>query len=142
MINLLISLFIWMQNPVMMPQTGSINLTIHRIDSNQGLIRILVFSSSEGFPEDPNQAITSLSIPIKNGKASTQIKDLPKGKYAISVFHDQDENGELKKNSLGFPKEKYGFSNNPTNKFSIPEFERCAVSISGDQVKKVDIKLR
>ncbi|MFC3414263.1 DUF2141 domain-containing protein [Algoriphagus hitonicola] len=139
---LLIFIFLWIQNPFMMNEKGSIHLTIDKVESDQGVIRILVFSSSDGFPENRDHAIKAISLPIENGQASTQIKNLPKGKYAISVFHDQDKNGKMKKNALGYPQEKYGFSNNPNNRFSIPKFDRCAVSLSSNQVKKVEIKLR
>lgn len=142
MIYLLISFLLWFQNPTAMNEKGSIDLTIEEVESNQGLIRVLVFSGSDGFPEDRDQAVRALSIPIKNGQATVQIENLPKGNYAISVFHDVDKNGKMKKNRLGYPQEKYGFSNNPTNPFSIPKFDRCAVSIAPNQVKKVEIKLR
>ena len=37
---------------------------------------------------------------------------IPRGIYAVSVFHDENMNGKLDKNHLGAPKEGYGTSNN------------------------------
>lgn len=142
MIYLLISVLLCFQDPIALNEKGSIDLTINQLESNQGLVRVLVFSSAKGFPEDRGEAVRSLSIPIKHGQARAQIEELPRGKYAISAFHDEDEDGKIKKNLVGFPQEKYGFSKNPGNKYSIPKFDRCAVSIAPNQVKKVEIKLR
>ena len=125
-----------------MNQNGTIDLTINQLESNQGVVRILVFSSAKGFPEDRGQAVRALSIPIQDKQARTQIKNLPRGTYAISAFHDEDEDGKIKKNMVGFPQEKYGFSKNPGNKYSIPKFNRCAVSVSSDRIKEIRINLR
>jgi uncharacterized protein (DUF2141 family) len=43
---------------------------------------------------------------------SVVFKNIPKGKYAIAVFLDENDNYKLDKNLFGIPKEKYGFSNN------------------------------
>ena len=39
--------------------------------------------------------------------------DLPAGKYAVQVMHDENDNGKLDANFMGIPIEGYGFSNNP-----------------------------
>lgn len=46
---------------------------------------------------------------------------LPQGKYAIAVFHDVNDNGDIDLNWLGAPTEIYGFSNNARGVFSEPE---------------------
>jgi uncharacterized protein (DUF2141 family) len=51
---------------------------------------------------------------------SILVEDLPFGYYGISCFHDENEDGELGTNSLGIPKEGFGFSTNPTVTFSAP----------------------
>jgi uncharacterized protein (DUF2141 family) len=44
------------------------------------------------------------------------------GFYAISVYHDEDDNHHLDKNFLGLPTEGGGFSNNPRLRFGWPSF--------------------
>ena len=39
-------------------------------------------------------------------------KDIPVGIYAVSVFHDENDNGKLDTNSFGIPNEQFGCSNN------------------------------
>ena len=51
------------------------------------------------------------SAAILDGKAEFRFLGLPKGSYAVVVFHDENDNGEVDHNPLGFPKEPLGFSN-------------------------------
>jgi uncharacterized protein (DUF2141 family) len=65
---------------------------------------------------------------------------LPKGKYAISIFHDTNEDGELSTNFIGIPKEPYGFSNNPKAKFGPPSFEQSLFEFVEDgQVIEIEL---
>lgn len=115
------------------PQT-LLNLNVLNIKANKGVIQVLIFKSSDGFPEEVHKAVKSLSIPVKNFSASVVIEDLSPGKYAISLFHDEDGDGKLRKNSVGIPVDKYGFSNNPTLFFGPPSFSKCAFSVNSSPV--------
>jgi uncharacterized protein (DUF2141 family) len=120
---------------------GEIQLIIKETKSDKGVIQILVFNQNEGFPGNPKKALKALSAPITNSLANVTIGDLPSGNYAISVFHDEDSDGNFQKNSFGIPLDKYGFSNNPTLYFGPPSFSKCAVAIK-DAPLKVEISLR
>ncbi|NVK50553.1 MAG: DUF2141 domain-containing protein [Cyclobacteriaceae bacterium] len=111
-------------------------------DSNQGLIRILIFDNEDGFPDIHQKAKLALSLPIKDFQAQTLLSSLPAGKYAICAFHDEDENGEINKNFFGYPTESYGFSNNPKTTFSIPPFEKCLIEIKEGKKNIVTIELK
>jgi uncharacterized protein (DUF2141 family) len=59
------------------------------------------------------KAIYRKKIIINNqDEISVVFNDIPKGRYAIAVFLDENDNYKLDKNLFGIPKEKYGFSNN------------------------------
>jgi len=120
---------------------GEIELLIKGAKSNDGVIRVLIFDKEDGFPEEPKKAIKALSLPISNLSAKVTIENLPSGSYAISVFHDEDSDGKMKKNNFGIPIDRYGFSNNPTLYFGPPSFSKCAVQVKKSTVK-VEIKLR
>ena len=64
--------------------------------------------------------------------------DLPPGRYAVSVFHDENGNGEIDLGAAGIPTEGYGFANNPSSQVGPPSFEEAAVTI-GDASAKVTI---
>lgn len=137
---LLISLFFALETLVQSNQT-SLQVSISGASSDAGSIRILVFSKSSGFPDQVKQAVRSISLPPKSGKASFKLTDLPAGTYAIGIIHDQDNNGKLSTNAVGYPTEKFGFSNNPKVYFGPPAFEKAAF-VLGKTAVSLEIDLR
>jgi uncharacterized protein (DUF2141 family) len=61
---------------------------------------------------------------------SVVFKNIPKGKYAIAVFLDENDNYKLDKNMFGIPKEKYGFSNNVLPSMRPATFEESAFELN------------
>jgi uncharacterized protein (DUF2141 family) len=101
----------------------------------------LVFSKDTGFPDQPTKALKSLSLQPKNNGGELILTDLPAGKYAVSVIHDEDNNSKLTTNAVGYPTEKFGFSNNPKVYFSPPSFEKASFEL-GAGSKQIEIQLR
>ncbi len=65
---------------------------------------------------------------IENGQARLAFANLPAGRYAIVVFHDENSNGQIDHNVLRMPSEALGFSNGFTLGLlsGLPTFERLA----------------
>ena len=120
---------------------SSIQVNIQEASSDQGMIRVLLFSGGAGFPDQVSKAVKSFSIPPKNKQVAFTISDLALGTYSLAVIHDQDSNGKLSSNAVGYPIEKFGFSNNPKVYFSPPSFEKASF-ILGKTPIKVTISLR
>jgi uncharacterized protein (DUF2141 family) len=51
--------------------------------------------------------------------------ELSYGDYAIAVYLDENGNGKLDKNVIGYPREQFGFSNNFRPKTGAPRFKNC-----------------
>lgn len=119
----------------------TLEVAISGASSDAGSIRILVFSKPSGFPDQVNQAIRNFSLPPKSGKVSLKLTDLPAGTYALGVIHDEDNNGKLSTNAVGYPYEKFGFSNNPKVYFGPPTFEKAAF-VLGKSPVLIEISLR
>lgn len=91
-------------------ETATVNIIIENIANDQGEI-LLGMSTQEGFMKTkPDFSSTSK---IKDGKATITFKDVPYGSYAVSSFHDMNENKKMDFEANGMPKEGYGVSNNP-----------------------------
>ena len=62
------------------------------------------------------------------------------GTYVIQVFYDKNDNNVLD-TSFGFPKEKYGFSNNARGNFSKPDYEDVCFVLNQNQLtQQITIK--
>jgi uncharacterized protein (DUF2141 family) len=78
---------------------------------------------------------------LKPGKAlAGTFGDVPPGLYAVSVVHDENDNGRLDFNAVGMPMEKYGFSNNPVL-MGPPRFDDARIEVNGT-AKSVPVALR
>ena len=63
------------------------------------------------------------------------------GSYAVSVYHDQNDNGKLDRNFIGIPKEPVGTSNNPKVKFGKPKYEQAKFKVA-EQGVDIMVKIR
>ena len=106
-------------------QTSSVKVKVTKVSSKKGEIFAALFSSDKGFPEDPNAAYKVARATPVNGTALLEFTNVPKGTYAIALFHDTNGDGELNTNMIGIPKEGYGVSNNVKNLFSGPGYKQC-----------------
>ena len=58
-----------------------------------------------------------------------KFNDLTRGRYAVSVFDDLNENNKLDTNFFGAPTENWGVSKNIRHSMSSPEFEESFIEI-------------
>lgn len=107
-------------------QPATVKVKVTRVSSKKGEILAALFSSEKGFPDNPNAAYKVARGTAVNGIATLEFSNVPKGTYAIALFHDTNNDGELNSNMLGIPKEGYGVSNNVKNLFSGPGYKQCA----------------
>ena len=63
------------------------------------------------------------------------------GTWAFAVYHDADSNRNLTRTGIGFPREGFGFSNNPRTFMSIPAFRSVRVSVPRNDMQTT-IRLR
>lgn len=118
----------------------SANLVIENIPSNGGTLFIGWYDQEAGFREI-NQAVFRRQVEVKSQEEIAVLFDqIPSGKYAISLFLDQNGNGELDTNFLGIPKEPYGFSNNIYPAMRAATFSEALFSYPG--TKQIRIRLK
>jgi len=101
---------------------GNIVVTMDNFHNDEGSVLVTLFSSSDGFPDQPKKAIKILQAEIREGKLKVFFSNIPYGVYAIAVLHDENKNGEMDTNWVGMPKEGYGVSNDAKASFGPPEY--------------------
>ena len=91
----------------------------------------------------PEQAYRRTSAEIYDGNATVTFVDLAFGKYAVVVFHDENDSGTLDHNFMRLPAEPLGFSNGfKISVFSgMPSFEKLNFSFAADTLPlKISVK--
>ena len=116
---------------------SKVKLTVEGVEQIQGQLVINIYVGAKGFPVNPKYSFKELVMPLKVVNPSITF-NLPKGDYAIAVFHDVNLNGKLDTNILSIPIEKTGVSNNPKVMF-LPTFESAKFSLFEP---KMDITIR
>lgn len=117
---------------------GNIVVNVENFKSSDGSLIIALFNSENSFKN--KKPFKKAQVLIVNKKAKYTFKNIPYGKYTITCFHDEDDNGKLKTNLIGIPAEGVGFSNNPKMGFGPPKYKDGEFILNSEN-KSLYIKL-
>ena len=115
-----------------------LHVEVTNIKNANGTVRVGLFDTDDNFLKN---AVAGQTVKVKGEKVEVTFKNIPPGEYAISVIHDENENGELDSNMFGMPKEGFGFGNDAMGTFGPPSFDKAKVKVDGQSQKQV-IKMR
>ena len=117
---------------------NTIEVTMTHFDSNAGIVKVGLYNAEDTFLERPYKA---LSTNISEERAQVIFSEIPDGIYAISCYHDEDNNGSLNMFMGMIPTESYGTSNNAPSRFGPPKWKDAAFEVMDGVVRKLEIKL-
>lgn len=115
------------------PENTDVVVQVSNLERGRGSVNVALFRTAKDFTDNPYK---TLRQQVKTGQsgASLTFKNVSPGTYAIAVYQDLNENGELDTNFVGIPKEPYGFSNNYRPTMSSPSFEKAKFKLNGEKV--------
>jgi uncharacterized protein (DUF2141 family) len=67
--------------------------------------------------------------------ARFRFEDVPPGRYAVSTYHDANDNGKLDRNFMGIPEEGVGFSRDAKGDMGPPDFADAAFDVRQEPVE-------
>jgi uncharacterized protein (DUF2141 family) len=111
----------------------TLTVKVSNIKQITGNLMVGVFNNETDFPD---VYFKGLKVKITDTAMTVTFTDLPKGKYAVSVYHDANRNGMLDKNIFGIPKERYGFS----NKANKPDYRESIFDFNEDVTLHITLK--
>ena len=118
-------------------QNQTLTVVIRNVKSDTGMVAAALYRSDKEFMK---KAWQSGSTPSRLGEVQLVFENIPAGDYAMSVMHDVNKNGELDKNSIGIPKEGFGFSNDALGKFGPPKFKEAKFTIPSGKTLVITLK--
>ena len=122
------------------PVEGTLLITVENVKVNQGKIMLAIYSDDQEFLSETTYRSIHHEV-NEFGTTTVEVNDLPYGMYAISIFHDENNNGKLDTNFMKIPKEPYGFSNNARGMFGPPKVNEAQFSFSTmEQEIMIEIK--
>ncbi|WP_205677189.1 DUF2141 domain-containing protein [Antarcticibacterium arcticum] len=118
----------------------SLRVAADNFRNSKGVAQFALYNRDGTIPDEKLKKYFRKEVgEIKNSKSSVIFKDLPKGRYAITVLHDENGNGEVDKILL-FPKEGFGISN--FEKISLsnrPDFSKASFELCEETTKKIKL---
>jgi uncharacterized protein (DUF2141 family) len=124
-------------------RASNLRVVIDGVRSDSGTIMVGLYDSSEGFAAAIKHATEAgllndkgrrvgMALLAAAGTQSIVFAELPPRRYAVIVFHDENDNGRLDENGWGVPTEGYGFSNDAQGFLGAPSFAAAAVALDGE----------
>lgn len=100
--------------------------------NDKGVVRCGLFNSKEKWLKE---TFRPSIVKISGTTARCIFKEVPPGVYGISAFHDEDNNGKINTNVVGYPTELYCSSNDARNMFSAPSWKDAKFKYKGGTVR-------
>lgn len=116
--------------------TFTLTASFSGMKSNTGKLFVAIYTTDATFLKKNHRGKI---VPIQNKQAIAVFENLPKGIYALSSFHDENNNQKLDTNFFGIPKEPLGMSNNAKGFMGPPKFKDAKFMLQTD--KTIAIKV-
>lgn len=118
--------------------SAELTVEVKGINNNMGKIYIAVYDKAEGWMKKP---VHSASAAANVAGVAISLKDVAVGEYAISLYHDENDNGKMDTNIVGMPIEPYAFSNDAAGQFGPASFEQAKFKVDADK-KSIVINIK
>ena len=101
--------------------------------NDEGKVFLSLFDDKDAFENQHDiKAVANFELRASTVESKITIHDLKKGRYAVSVLHDQNENELLDMKGI-MPQEGYAFSNG-VGKNTLPDFKEAAIDLRHDDL--------
>jgi uncharacterized protein (DUF2141 family) len=124
------------------PSLGTpIYVHVHGIRNAQGTVKAVLYGPN---PQDflvKGKKADREREPAEEGSMTLCVAAPDVGKYAVVVYHDENDNHKFDRNWIGLPTEGFGVSNNPMLFLAPPNFEESAFEVNGELMNiEVEVK--
>ncbi|NER17710.1 DUF2141 domain-containing protein [Spongiivirga citrea] len=118
-------------------EAGSIKVNVINASSDEGKVLIGLYDSEASFLKKTYKG--TMAKPV-DGKCQVIFKDIPYGEYAVSIFHDENDNNKLDTNFMGIPKEDNACSNQAKGFMGPPKYKDAKFTLGKESIT-IPIKL-
>lgn len=118
----------------------SLTINVEKLRNSKGMVQFALYNKDGSIPDEKyKKCYKLLKAKIINGTSTMTFDDIPIGKYAVNILHDENNNAKIDKGFF-LPVEGIGFSNYETIGFSNrPDFMKASFNLNSDKNIKVEI---
>jgi len=113
------------------PQAADLTVHIANVRNGKGVVHACLTRDRRHFPDCRGDPLAVRST-VSAGSAVLRFPGLAAGRYAVTLFHDENRNQRLDM-LMGIPREGFGFSGNPRIRFGAPRFKDVTIAIPPGQ---------
>lgn len=121
--------FITALTTVAAQETHTITVEFKGMESDKGSLYVALYNKEEAFLKE---GFKGDIVTITDKKAVVVFKEIPVGEYAISAFHDENDNKKMDTKIFGIPKEPIGISNDAKGFMGPPKYKDAKFTVTGD----------
>ena len=107
---------------------GDIKLKMSNVESDEGHLVIRTFDAARAGDFPTGEPLREDRIKAQAGENEFVIAGVDAGTYAIGVYHDRDDSGELETNMIGAPLEPV--ANTGKKAILVPKFKPSSFEVS------------
>ncbi|WP_457617608.1 DUF2141 domain-containing protein [Lutibacter sp.] len=121
-------------------KTFSLTVKVTHLRNSKGVVQFALYNKEGSIPDEKYKKYYIKDIaPIKENYSTITFSNLPQGKYAINILHDENKNGKIDKGFI-LPKEGIGFSNYQSIGIrNRPKFSKASFMLNTNTTKEIKV---
>jgi len=118
---------------------ADLTVKINGARNANGSVVAAIYGSKASFAKE-GQQYAAFRTRATTGPVSVTFHDLPAGDYAVTAFHDENNDGKLDRDATGIPTEGYGVSNDARELLSPPYWDKASFAV-GPESKIITVNI-
>lgn len=109
------------------PPLADLEVDVEGMRNSRGLLHVCITQDRSAFPDCRSDPTAHRQTTAATDR-SLHLNGLEPGRYAVTLFHDENANHRLDK-LLGIPREGFGFSRNPKLRMGPPRYDSVDIEL-------------
>ena len=120
--------------------THSLTIRVKNLRNDKGEVQFALYNKNGSIPDEKYKNYYKiLNGKIVNASSTITFKNIPSGKYAVNILHDENKNGKIDKGFI-LPIEGFGFSNFQSIGFNNkPTFSKASFTVKENKTISVKV---
>ncbi|MCF8284177.1 MAG: DUF2141 domain-containing protein [Sphingobacteriales bacterium] len=121
-------------------ETYSLTIEVKNLRNKKGVVQFALYNKDGSIPDEEYENYYKIiKGEIVNGSSTITFKNIPSGKYAVNILHDENKNGKIDKGFI-LPVEGIGFSNYQSIGFTnMPNFSKASFELKENKTNRVKV---
>jgi uncharacterized protein (DUF2141 family) len=121
---------------------ADVTIVAKHLRNDRGVVRACLTGQAERFPNCDDKSRSFQVVGEAADTVTLVFRDVPPGRYAVALLHDENGNGKADRAAMMIPTEGFGFSRDAKVRFGPPRFGEAAFDVAAGTNERLVIKMR